>query len=374
MSETVTAGHPPAPPTQAGSALAVPVSTARTMLLAAAIVALATIALTVVTAAAVFRASTAGSWAIGLTLLALLPVLASLFTIWPFTQGVRQHRLCRTAQASHDLVDFRLYRSRASNSSWITMGICLPIILVCLFVLLLVANDHAVQVTFFDVSFMSTTFTTIVKAFGKNIAIAVIAEVLVLVFGLVLAIGRMAPGTAGRPIRWLATLYVDAFRAIPGIIVIYLIGFGLPLANIPVLSDLGVFWSAILALALTYSAYVAEVFRAGIQSIHQSQTAASRSLGLSYGKTMRFVVVPQAVKRVLPPLLNDFIGLQKDTALVTIIGVVDAFSQATIYSSNYFNLSSVTLVAVLFIIVTIPQTRFVDRLIEKDQSTMKARG
>lgn len=254
------------------------------------------------------------------------------------------------------------------------MGMCLPIILVCLFVLLLVANDHAVQVTFFDAAFMSTTFTTIVKAFGKNIAIAVIAEVLVLVFGLILAIGRMAPGTAGRPIKWLATLYVDAFRAIPGIIVIYLIGFGLPLANIPVLSDLGVFWSAILALALTYSAYVAEVLRAGIQSIHQSQTAASRSLGLSYGKTMRFVVVPQAVKRVLPPLLNDFIGLQKDTALVTIIGVVDAFSQATIYASNYFNLSSVTLVAVLFILITIPQTRFVDRLIEKDQSIMKARG
>jgi polar amino acid transport system permease protein len=154
--------------------------------------------------------------------------------------------------------------------------------------------------------------------------------------------------------------------------VIYLIGFGLPLAHVPVLSQLSPMWAAVLALTLTYGAYVAEVYRAGIDSVHWSQVSAARSLGLSYGKTMRFVVVPQAIRRVIPPLLNDFIGLQKDTALVTVIGTVDAFTQAKIYASNYFNLSSVTVVAVIFVLVTIPQTRLVDRLIERDRRRQRA--
>jgi polar amino acid transport system permease protein len=116
------------------------------------------------------------------------------------------------------------------------------------------------------------------------------------------------------------------------------------------------------------------VYRAGIDSIHWSQTSAARSLGLSHTKTLRFVVVPQAVKRVTPPLLNDFIGLQKDTALVTVIGTVDAFTQSKTYASNYFNLSSVTVVALLFILITIPQTRFVDRLLDKDRQRQRAQG
>src|SRR6185312_7975088 len=125
--------------------------------------------------------------------------------------------------------------------------------------------------TFFDVSFMAQSLGDVAKAFTNNIIIAVTAEMFVLVFGLVIAIARMAPGTAGRPIRWLATAYVDIFRAVPSIIVIYLVGFGLPLANVPLLSELSPMWAAILALTLTYSAYVAEVYRAGISSIHWSQ-------------------------------------------------------------------------------------------------------
>ncbi|HEX7390651.1 MAG TPA: amino acid ABC transporter permease, partial [Acidiphilium sp.] len=208
----------------------------------------------------------------------------------------------------------------------------------------------------------------------ENVIIAVVSEIIVLVFGLLLALVRLAPGRIGRPLSLVATTYIDIFRAVPAIIVIYLVGFGLPLARIPLLSGMGPLEFAILALSLTYSAYVAEVYRAGIQSVHGSQVAAARSLGFSHLATMRHVVVPQAVRRVIPPLLNDFIGLQKDTALVMVIGTVDAFNQAKIYASNYFNLSSVTVVAALFIIVTIPQTRFVDRLIDREQRKLQGAG
>lgn len=284
----------------------------------------------------------------------------------PLARGLAERGRAARARSAGDETVARAARHRARQAGWIGAGYSVPILLVTLFAQFLAANDHAVQTTFFDVPFMLRSLGDIAVGFWQNVQIAVIAEVLVLVWAMLIALGRILPGTAGRPIRWLATAYIDIFRAVPSIIVIYLVGFGLPLAGIPFFSDLGPFWSSILALTLTYGAYVAEVYRSGIDSIHWSQVAAARSLGLSYGKTMRFVVLPQAVRRVMPPLLNDFIGLQKDTALVTIIGMVDAFTQAKILSSNYFNLSSVTVVAILFIIITIPQTRFVDRLIERD--------
>src|SRR4029078_9969995 len=131
-------------------------------------------------------------------------------------------------------------------------------------------------------------------------------------------------------------------------------------------------WCCILALTLTYGAYVAEVYRAGIDSIHPSQWAASRSLGLSYLQTLRYVIVPQAVRRIVAPLLNDFIGLPEDTAIVQVIGVVDGFNQSRMIASNAFNLSAVTIVAILFVLITIPQARFVDRLLERDQARMRA--
>ena len=135
-----------------------------------------------------------------------------------------------------------------------------------------------------------------------------------------------------------------------------------------------VVWWCIIALTMTYGAYVAEVYRAGIESIHHSQFMASRSLGLSYMQTMRHVIVPQAIRRIIAPLLNDFIGLQKDTALVQVLGVTDAFNQSKIIAANAFNLSAVTVVAVLFVLVTIPQARLVDRLVEADNARMKAGG
>ena len=176
------------------------------------------------------------------------------------------------------------------------------------------------------------------------------------------------------PLRWLTVGYIDLFRAIPGLLVIYMVGFGIPIAQVPWLSNWSLYQLAVLALTLVYGAYVAEVYRAGIESIHWSQTAASRSLGLSQGKTMRFVVLPQAVRRVIPPLMNDFIGLQKDTALIGVIGVLDGFRRAQIYAGQNFNLSSFTVLALCYVVITFPMTRFTDRLLRRDQERLRVGG
>lgn len=314
---------------------------------------------------------TSGLWRVLLGAAVVAVVVAAALCAHPLARGIRHAAAARSAT---DVVERRLHVHRARHDGWVAMGRCLPALFLGVFTLFLLANDHAVQTTFFDVDFMAESFPDILAAFWQNVQIAIIAEILVLVWGLLIALMRLLPGDAGKPIRRLATVYVDTFRAVPAIIVIYLVGFGLPLAGVPILSEMSPMWAAIMALTLTYGAYVAEVYRAGIESIHWSQVAAARSLGLSYGKTMRFVVVPQAVRRVTPPLLNDFIGLQKDTALVTVIGTIDAFTQAKIFASNYFNLSSVTVVAILFILVTIPQTRVVDRLLERDARRQSNKG
>lgn len=347
--------------------------TARLLLLAATITAIITVALVVLAGIQVFTI-TEGPWKLPLSIVSVTLIVSTATLIRPLALGFRNLKQANNAHRSGDKVNVRVHAARAETQGWISLGFAIPFLVIVFMIAIMIANNHAVQTVFFNVEFMWTTLSDIAVAFVRNIGIALAAEVIVLVFGLMLAIARMMPGKAGRPIRVLATVYVDGFRAIPGIIVIYLIGFGLPLSQIPVISELGTFWSAVLALGITHAAYVAEVFRAGIQSVHHSQTSAARSLGLSYPKTLQYVIVPQAVRRVMPPLLNSFVGLQKDTALVTVIGLVEAFTQATTYASRYFNLSSVTLVAVLFIIITIPQTRFVDYLIDRDHRRFTAKG
>jgi polar amino acid transport system permease protein len=248
------------------------------------------------------------------------------------------------------------------------MGYALAVLIGAALIWFATANDGAISRTFLRWEFLKSSFANVSEAFWVNVQVAVGAQVLVLVVGLLVAVMRLIPGRAGRPLRWMAIAYVDTFRAIPSIIVLYLVGFGLKLAQVPLVKDLSPVWLAIIALTLTYSSYVAEVYRAGIESIHPSQWAASRSLGLSYGMTLRTVIVPQAVRRIVPPLLNDFIGLQKDTALIGVMGVTDAFTQSRLTASNVFNLTPVIVVAVLFVIITIPQARFVDRLMAKEQS------
>ena len=179
--------------------------------------------------------------------------------------------------------------------------------------------------TFFSWQNIKDSAPSVIEGFKTNLSLMFVAEAAVLIWGLVLALLRGTRSRVTAPLRWLTVGYIDLFRAIPGIVLIYMIGFGLPISGVPFFSDLSQSSLAALALTILYGAYVAEVYRAGIESIHWSQTAAARSLGLSQGKTMRFVVLPQAVRRVIPPLLNDFIGLQKDTALIGVIGVLDGF-------------------------------------------------
>jgi len=225
-----------------------------------------------------------------------------------------------------------------------------------------------VQETFFNWTFLTDSFPTVIKGFWVNVKLFMVAEALVLVWALAVALVRALPGRAAAPARWLAIAYVDLFRGLPAIVTIYLVGFGLPLSGLPVVSKLSLFQLGVLALTLVYGAYVAEVYRAGIESVHWSQAAAARSLGLTHRQTMRYVIVPQAVRRVVPPLLNDFIGLQKDTALLFTIGVAETLENAKLWQAQLFNLSPILVSALLFVAITIPQARFVDYLIHRDAS------
>jgi polar amino acid transport system permease protein len=304
--------------------------------------------------------------------LLLLCGLGATCLLLPALRSLRIAGRARSALEAGDIIGARVAGAEARGLAWYSFGFAGAQVLILLVVQFFIANDLAVSRTFFLLPLILSTFTLVLNAFWTNVYIFVAAEVLVLVWGLVIAMARLAPGPAGRPIRAMATFYADVFRGLPAIINIYLIGFGIPLTGLPILKDLSQESFAILALTLTYGAYVAEVYRSGIESIHGSQTAAARSLGLSYMQTMRYVIVPQALRRIVPPLLNDFIGLQKDTALVNVIGTIDAFNQSKIIASNHFNLSPVMTVAILFVVVTIPQARLVDRLVERDQRRMRA--
>ena len=194
---------------------------------------------------------------------------------------------------------------------------------------------------------------------------------MILVFALGVAVLRGLPGPVFFPLRALAVVYVDLFRSVPTILVIYILGFGVPALQLPGVPIDPLFWG-IVSLVLVYSAYVAEVYRAGIESVHQSQSAAARSLGLTHVQTLRYVIVPQAVRRVIPPLLNDFIGLTKDTALVGLLGVVEAFRQSQIEVAASFNYTPYIATALIFIALTVPMARFTDWLVARDKRRQQA--
>ncbi len=227
------------------------------------------------------------------------------------------------------------------------------------------------QQSFFDPEVFAESWPRVTRAFWVNVQLFLLAEVLVLILGLVLAVLRSLPGAVLVPVRLLATAYVDLFRALPGILVISMLGFGIPALRIEGVPNDEFFW-ALVGLTLLYSAYVSEVYRAGIESVHPSQAAAARSLGLSQLQAMRYVVVPQAVRRVIPPLLNDFIGLQKDTALVSVLGVVEVFRAAQIRQAATFNSTPYVITAVIFLVLTIPMARLVDWLVRREQRRSSA--
>ena len=230
-----------------------------------------------------------------------------------------------------------------------------------------------VREQFFDGDIFGESLGEIAPRLLTNVKIFLIAELFILVLGLLLAIMRSLPGPVFFPVRLLTVAYTDFFRGVPTILVIYLLGFGVPALAISGVPRSEFVWG-IVALVLVYSAYVAEVYRAGIESVHPSQEAAARSLGLSRAKALRFVVVPQAVRRVIPPLLNDFIGLQKDTALVALIGPVEAFRQSQIEVARNFDYTPYFATALLFVLLTIPLARLTDWLVARERRQRLALG
>lgn len=220
---------------------------------------------------------------------------------------------------------------------------------------------HVVQDTFFNLDEFVSSFPQLLSAFWLNIRIFVVAEVFILIVGMVVALARTLQAPIWLPIRVVATIYTDVFRGVPTILVILLLGFGIPALDLQGVPNSEVLWGTV-ALILSYGAYVAEVFRAGLASVHPSQRMASRSLGLSSWQTNRHILLPQAVRNVVPPLLNDFISLQKDTALVSILGPIEILRRAQIDTSMSFNYTPYVAAAVIFIALTIPMTRFADWL------------
>jgi polar amino acid transport system permease protein len=226
---------------------------------------------------------------------------------------------------------------------------------------------------FFDPTVFREYFRTIAHAFVLNIKVFLVAEVLILAFALGLAVIRSLPGPVFFPLRLLAIVYTDVFRGIPTILLVYLFGLGIPALQLSHVTNDPVKLGGA-ALVVIYTAYVAEVYRAGIESVHPSQEAAARSLGLTRTQTLRTVILPQAVRRVIPPLLNDFIGLQKDTALLAVIGPVESLQRATIGSASEFNYTPYVVTAFFFVLITIPQARFTDWLINRQRRRRAAGG
>jgi polar amino acid transport system permease protein len=242
-------------------------------------------------------------------------------------------------------------------------------------IFLLAPGSAQVRHTFFNPADMWQSFIgnpkkgyySVGEALWLNIRMFLAAEILILILALVIALIRLSTSPAMFPFRVLSMIYVDFFRGVPLLLIILAIGFGVPALRLPFISGQALAVYGVTALVLSYSAYVSEVYRAGLNSVHQSQVAAARSLGLSQATTLRHVVLPQAVRNVVPPLLNDFISLQKDTALVGVLGAIEANEAAQIYSSTVFNYSSYTVAAILFLLLTIPLARFTDRVIDRDR-------
>jgi polar amino acid transport system permease protein len=230
-----------------------------------------------------------------------------------------------------------------------------------------------VRRAFFNGDVFGASWPEIARAFLVNVRIFLIAEAVILVTALLVALLRSLAGPVFFPLRVLAIAYTDLFRGVPTILVIYILGFGAPALGLSGIPREPMFWG-IVALVLVYTAYVAEVYRAGIESVHPSQEAAARSLGLTRGQSLRFVIVPQAVRRVIPPLLNDFIGLQKDSALVALIGPVEAFRQSQIEVAGSFNYTPYLATALLFVLLTVPLARLTDWLVARDRRRQLAGG
>jgi polar amino acid transport system permease protein len=313
------------------------------------------------------------AWAIGLALLA-----AAVAVVLAACGSMAVSRSVLAARfIPRDRVAARASGAAATDWTWYVAGLSITALVLAFLAFFLSANDGAVRHQYLDWDAIQEFLPSLWKGLWLNIKVFVVAEFLVLIWGLILALARIFPGKAGRPVRLLAVGYIDLFRGFPAIITIYLVVLGFQAGEVPPFSQMQgetkLFWLCTTALVLVYGAYVAEVYRAGLESIHWSQTAAARSLGLSYAQTMRYVVTPQAVRRIIPPLLNDFIGLQKDTALLSVVGLLEVLNRARLTSNRLFNLSPNLAAGVAFVVITIPLARFTDWLVAR-QARARAGG
>jgi len=265
-------------------------------------------------------------------------------------------------------------RRQISRKQFTIAGISSVLVLGALYTLIITSPGwQVVKATFFDLDYGREVLPTVLRGLVVNIQLSFIGGFFIAVIALSLALIRTTKSPALTPFRFLATAYVDIFRGAPLLLIILLVGFGVPALRLAGLTS-NVIVLGTVAVVLTYSAYVAEVIRSGIMSIHPSQRAAARSLGLTSGQTMRFVVLPQAIKRVIPPLLNDFVSLLKDTGLVSILGVTDAVRAAQINASRTFNYTPYVVSAILFLLITIPLTRYIDRVIRRSTAKQNSEG
>lgn len=231
----------------------------------------------------------------------------------------------------------------------------------------------AVQKQFFNPEHFRAAWPEVVRGFWLNVRMFLVAEVLILGFALLLAMIRSLRGPAFLPLRALVVVFIDLIRGLPIILLILLLGFGIPALQLPGVPNSPLFWG-VAALVISYSAYTAEVYRAGIESVHESQRMSGRSLGLTQVQSLRYVLVPQAIRNVVPALLNGFVSLQKDVALVFILGIREAVRAAQIYNARTFNYTGYVVAAVLFLLVSVPVARFTDWYTERDRRRKQAMG
>jgi His/Glu/Gln/Arg/opine family amino acid ABC transporter permease subunit len=259
------------------------------------------------------------------------------------------------SQAENDRRDHR--KAQRKRSVWISLASTLAFAVIVWFGLIATPGWERVEQSFFNWDVAVASFPRVIDGLLLNLRVLVAAAILVLFFGLLLAIIRTLKSPVFFPLRVLSKGYVDLFRGLPLIIVLYLVGFGIPGLRLEFLGRIPAEVLGIVALTITYSAYVSEVFRAGIESVHSSQRLAARSLGLSYSKSMRLVVLPQAVRKVVPPLMNDFIALQKDVGLISVLGAIDAVRGAQIEVAKFANFTPYVVAGLLFVLLAIPTIR-----------------
>jgi polar amino acid transport system permease protein len=259
------------------------------------------------------------------------------------------------------------YAAKARLWAFYALGAGFTTAVVGFLLLVFVLHDFAVTKDYLNPKYLALSLPGIFKAFGTNIVLSIVAYATSVTWGLILAIARGLPGPAAAPIRLMAIVYIDLFRGLPALLTFLIIGFGLPQTGLPIVTGMNIFASGVLAMTVLYGAYIAEIFRAGIESVHPSQVAAARSIGLNYRQTMRYVILPQAVSRMIPPLLSWYISCLKDTSLLSVLGLLEAVNVARIMVTNQSNLSALTGVSLCFLLVTIPLSRLTDHLLKKSQ-------